>query len=343
MLKKSLFWKVLGTLLILFLIFSACSTGTGGSTKLTDTGDGTGDGDGGGGNQSNPKTVDLSTNTSYNATQLNNDLSSTSTYTEVILKADSYITRQLDGPLTISTNKTLRLESVGLIVPASKTATIAGNVDVYTNGKFLLSQGTCENTGTITVYRSGEFLLNQGSFTNKGNIDVNASGLLSLTNGIFTNLSGGTLTVNSGGEFVLDTVSGTNEGRIIIKSGATTRSKNGSSLVGSGLTVVERGGKAYLYPGGTETLYVGAEAAAVFQIVSGTFSFNNTKFVLDGTGNANGRSGGYEISSTQHLEITPGSVLTVPAGSTLGISTRSSSSPHGIIEAPDVSGTTRAR
>ena len=131
----------------------------------------------------------------------------------------------------------------------------------------------------------------------------------------------GEIEVASGGEYVLEAgVSGTNSGTITIKSGGETWGKGGS-IAGAGFTVVETGGKAYL--GANENAKievigpspVDAGTAPVVALTSGSLSFNNTDYELDGAATVNGLPSQNTFmvgGSDRKLKVKAGGALTVP-------------------------------
>jgi hypothetical protein len=321
MLRKSLFWKILGILLIMLLVFSACSTGSDGTTirdRDDDKDDGgdddddeDGNGNGNGGETKPLQSVPASTIAS-NPGQLNTLLASSS-YSGVQLTGPGTIT--MDSNLTIPASKTLKLNNVEISTPTGKTATIAGTVILNANGKVSLSSGgTCESTGTITIDDSGEFF-SEGGFTNSGAITVRTGGDLTLNSGTFNNLANGTVIVNSGGDFVLG-ASGTNNGTITIRSGATVTQKNNVRLAGAGFTVVEAGGKAIIEISGSSPITMISNSDSpvpVLKLTNGQVSFNDTSFILEGTANL---KDSYYASSDTQLTV-KSCTLTIDSGKTL--------------------------
>jgi hypothetical protein len=146
----------------------------------------------------------------------------------------------------------------------------------------------------------------------------------------------GAVTVTSGGDLTLDGATGTNTGTITIEDDGATSGIGGTDIIGTGVTVVKKGGKAYLGADeNSKVLVISDDNSAVFQLTGNdaTLSFNNAGYELDGVGTFNGITGGYDgtsahkgywISLPQTLTLTASSKLTVAVGSILGLGSEAS-------------------
>jgi hypothetical protein len=86
------------------------------------------------------------------------------------------------------------------------------------------------------------------------------------------------------GTYTIDaTATGTNTGTVTIGNGAKVEAGVGVSISGDGINIVEAGGTVIADGNATNPL-VGAstDADAQIQLTSGTFSYNNTSYVLKG-------------------------------------------------------------
>ncbi|MDR1468779.1 MAG: hypothetical protein LBT00_05750 [Spirochaetaceae bacterium] len=141
----------------------------------------------------------------------------------------------------------------------------------------------------------------------------------------------GEVVVESGGEYVLGAnASGTNEGTITIESGGSTWGKGGN-ITGEGVTVVEKGGKAFLdAENGAKIYMIGdapvldGEAANLAPIILLTgaeaeLTFNNTTYRLDGDATLNGIWNGNSESPDNVFSLDESQTLTIGTGSTLTI------------------------
>jgi hypothetical protein len=156
-----------------------------------------------------------------------------------------------------------------IVVDNASTLTIAENITFQVGGKVDVSKG-----GTFNL--AGNIIIEKGA-----NLDVSG-----------TYIAEGDETSNA-------RAAGTNNGTITIKSGGVTWGKN-VNIDGTGFTVVETGGKAYLggdeasnraYMIGTEDAESGEAANTVPVLKIGkdsSLSFNNTDYELKGTAYMNG-------------------------------------------------------
>jgi hypothetical protein len=123
----------------------------------------------------------------------------------------------------------------------------------------------------------------------------------------------GTIEVADGGEFNMKDVSGetagTNTGTITIKAGGKIVGAHGKDLTGSGLTIIEAGGKGYMGAEGTDLFIGGAQDTALFNLVRGTVSFNTTTNIMDGDAALNGVY--YCGTDSQVLTLKRGSTFTI--------------------------------
>jgi adhesin HecA-like repeat protein len=180
-----------------------------------------------------------------------------------------------------------------LVIPEGVSASVGSSVTLTVNGtltaagNFEVTGGTLVNTGTVEV--AGEFTLGDaGTLTNAGTIEVS---------GEFTIPSSNT-----------GTDGGTNNGTILVKAGGEIHGNNVTKIGGTGFTVVEAGAKAYF---GDESPFIGldTDTTAIFQLSRGTFSYNNTSYILDGIAKLPA-SAGFNVGDA-HLTLKPGAVLTV--------------------------------
>jgi hypothetical protein len=164
-----------------------------------------------------------------------------------------------------------------------------------------------------------------GTIALDGKSTLRVSGILDVA-GKISIAKNGVMNVQDGGEYILEGTAdggirldaGTNKGTVYIRSGGVTHGKGGA-VDGVGLNVVEAGGMA-LYTQGSPTQRMidgtNSTAKAVFKFTSGTLSFNNWEYILDGTGTL---ASNFQLLSSRHqiLTVNSSSTLTIASGVTL--------------------------
>jgi LysM repeat protein len=272
----------------------------------------------------------------------------TSTVAEVSLSEGTYLWAAgawLDQ-VTVTTAVTTALTNLGMSnveadpedptkIKLKESATFSGSPEILAGVTLAVPEGrtlsvndsvTFTVTGAIEVAASGEItVVSGGTLAVAGTLEV--AGTLTIP-------ENGEVVVESGGEYVLALgASGTNAGTITIESGGSTWGKGGN-IAGTGVNVIEKGGKAYLggdneaartYMIGHEVVEAGVAAniAPIIQLmVDGTeLAFNNAGFELNGTATLNGMLDGnyhFTVESPQTLKIGEGSTLTIPTASNEG-------------------------
>ncbi|MFP3089563.1 hypothetical protein LQZ21_04470 [Treponema sp. TIM-1] len=181
-----------------------------------------------------------------------------------------------DGTIEVADGGKYTL-AAGATVTNNGTITVNdtdGSTPVFT----VAANGTINNAGTIEVTGKGKTsLAADAAVTNTGTIVIGPEAKFAATDGEITNA--GTITVN--GEYTLDNdTEGTNDGTIIIGPNATAKIGSDVRFEGSGIVIVESGGKVS-FNGGTD--YFIGDASALFHVLSGKFHFNNTSLIVDGS------------------------------------------------------------
>jgi hypothetical protein len=216
-------------------------------------------------------------------------------------------------------------------VPAGTTLTslppIPPGTELVITGDDLTVTGPINNTGTIAVEGS---LIAQNDFTNSGTLTVDGGG--ELTVGATLNVAvGGTLDVagdiiNNGNIVVngtyniADGVGGgsTNTGTVTIGPGAVVINGFGVNISGAGINVVQAGGTVR-FDGDTIPFIGGADA--IFNLTSGTFTYDNNGYVLAGAATlTNAKGSEVYLDFSKPLTINNDGALTIAADAILRMS-----------------------
>ncbi|MDR1470449.1 MAG: hypothetical protein LBT00_14295 [Spirochaetaceae bacterium] len=209
---------------------------------------------------------------------------------------DALVDATVDGT-TVTLTASVDLEDAGPFeIPAGVTLAVPATITLSVESTAALTV-----TGTLTVAVGGEIEV-EGAFT--------VAGVLN---------NSGTITVEVGGTQTYSGATGTNTGTINIRG--TSHADAATNLTGDGSNVVHVGGKAS-FDGGT-TYQVGPEEATTgYALISGTFTFNNAGYVLNGVAKVKGTPDGNDsrevVKEPQTLTIGENSTLTLPDRSNNG-------------------------
>jgi hypothetical protein len=176
-----------------------------------------------------------------------------------------------------------------------------------------LSQAKTIGSGAVTVpfgvtLETGSWTLtvNSGAtFTVAGTLDVD--GGFTVTSGTLNN--SGTINVESGGAQTYSGAIGTNTGTINIKG--TSHAGGGTDLPGAGVNIVYAGGKVSFDGGTNYFIGTASDGNAEFALTSGTFSFNNVGYELDGAVTLKASKTFYAIRGSTPMKLKAGAVLSV--------------------------------
>jgi hypothetical protein len=188
-----------------------------------------------------------------------------------------------------------------LDVSADGTVTVSGG-SLNLNDSAIIPAGVTlkvADDGTLAVPASKKLVVT-GDLEVEGGISVPASAEIE---------------VGTGATYILKSdASGTNEGTVTVKAGGTIYSGAPIAISGAGTNVVEGGGTVYFNDTGAGDPFIGSitNGNAIFQVPAGsTFSYDNDKFIVDGSVTLNK----YFLVSArdEQLQLTASSTLTVKA------------------------------